>query len=290
MKRYLIFKSFVLTILCIAYTVSLRGTERASYKYQQKPKNIFSKPTEVKNTFSFHGFSGVQFQFENRIAKIVSPKFIARGKPWIWRARFWGHEPQTDIALLELGYHVVYCDVAELFGNQEAIGIWNRFYHFLRKKGFAKKAVLEGMSRGGVYIYNWAAENPHKVACIYADNPVLDLKSWPGGLGIGPGSKKEWELFKEDYQVKSEQDIADFNESPINKIKQIVKGNYPMLHVCGDADEVVPMQENTFPFVKLIKEAGGEIALILKPGGKHHPHSLKDPKPIVDFILKARKK
>ena len=280
MKKHRIFGIAILTFLSV-YGISAKAVEDNLQKHYV---NDFVK---VSDTTDFHGFPYSEFLFEGRQAKIVSPKFTAEGKPWVWRARFWGHEPQTDIALLELGYHVVYCDVTELFGNKDAVAIWNHFYHFLRKKGFAKKAVLEGMSRGGVYVYNWAAENPRKVACIYADNPVLDLKSWPGGLGAGPGSKKEWELFKKDYQIKNEQDITNFKGSPINKIRKIVKGHYPMLHVCGDADEVVPMQENTFPFIKLIKEAGGDIELILKPGGKHHPHSLKDPKPIVDFILKA---
>lgn len=32
--------------------------------------------------------------------------------------------------------------------------------------------------------------------------------------------------------------------------------------------------------------AGGEIELIRKRGIGHHPHSLKNPEPIVDFILK----
>ena len=35
-----------------------------------------------------------------------------------------------------------------------------------------------------------------------------------------------------------------------------------------------------------IKELGGEITVIHKEGVGHHPHSLKDPQPIVDFILK----
>lgn len=39
------------------------------------------------------------------------------------------------------------------------------------------------MSRGGVYAFNWAAVNPYKVAAVYVDNPVLDLKTWPAGLG-----------------------------------------------------------------------------------------------------------
>ena len=30
---------------------------------------------------------------------------------------------------------------------------------------------------------------------------------------------------------------------------------------------------------------GGKIEVIVKPGVDHHPHSLKDPKPIVDFLM-----
>lgn len=239
---------------------------------------------------AFYGYNCFQFKFAGRTAKIVSPKREAIGRPWIWRARFWGHEPQTDIALLERGYHVAYCDVAELFGNAEAIGIWNSFYASLQKLGFAKKAVLEGMSRGGVYVYNWAAVNPSKVACIYADNPVLDLKSWPGGKGKGPGSKKEWATFLKDYGYENEEQAAAFAGSPVDKISAIAKGGYPMLHVCGDQDEVVPMSENTLPFAEKIKLAGGNISIIHKPEGKHHPHSLSNPQAIVDFILKAAKK
>ncbi|SMC37729.1 GDSL-type esterase/lipase family protein [Pedobacter africanus] len=239
---------------------------------------------------SFYGYNCFQFKFKERNAKIAVPKREAAGKPWIWRARFWGHEPQTDIALLERGYHVVYCDVAELFGNSEAINLWNGFYNHLQKLGFAKKAVLEGMSRGGVYVYNWAAANPKKVTCIYADNPVLDLKSWPGGKGIGPGSKKEWATFLKDYSYQTDEQAAAFAGSPIDKIKEIVKGGYPMLHVCGDQDEVVPISENTSLFAEKIKQAGGNISIIHKPEGKHHPHSLPNPQPIVDFILRAAQK
>lgn len=238
---------------------------------------------------SFYGYRGIKFSFKGREARIVMPKHAAKGLPWIWRARFWGHEPQTDIALLERGYHVVYCDVAELFGNTQAINIWNDFYAYLRKMGFAKKVVLEGMSRGGVYVYNWAAANPAKVACVYADNPVLDLKSWPGGQGVGPGSKKEWQTFLTDFGYQNEEEAKSFAGSPIDKIKEIVSGNYPMLHVCGDLDEVVPMSENTLPFAERIKLAGGNIQIIHKPEGKHHPHSLANPMPIVEFILLHKK-
>ena len=241
---------------------------------------------EVSNG-DFHGFHQLDFDFMGRKAIVVLPDKVAEGNPWIWRARFWGHEPQTDLALLELGFHVVYCDVVELFGNEEAQSLWDEFYRMLVKAGLSKKAVMEGMSRGGVYIYRWAARYPERVAAIYADAPVLDLKSWPGGKGSGLGSPKDWEVFKEDFKLSSEEEAMAFKGNPLDLAGTIAKGGFPMLHVVGDADEVVPVIENTTLFEKKIKEAGGSIEVIHKPGVKHHPHSLEDPAPIVNFILKA---
>jgi alpha-beta hydrolase superfamily lysophospholipase len=60
-----------------------------------------------------------------------------------------------------------------------------------------------------------------------------------------------------------------------------------MLHVVGDDDDVVPIAENTTLFEQKVKALGGDITVIHKPGVKHHPHSLANPQPIVDFILKA---
>lgn len=249
--------------------------------------NILDKLPSEKKIGAFGGFKMAAFNFQGRACKVVMPKVAAMGKPWVWRARFWGHEPQFDLALLEKGFHVVYCDVIELYGNAQAVSLWDGYYQLLIKAGLSQKAVLEGMSRGGVYIYNWAARNPDKVACVYADNPVLDLKSWPGGMGKGPGSKGDWQKVLVNYGLDSEEKIKEFRGSPIDKIAEIVRGGYPMLHVCGDADEVVPMAENSIPFVKLIEDAGGDITVIHKPGHKHHPHSLPDPGPIVDFVLRA---
>ena len=237
--------------------------------------------------FNFSGFQGYDFTFQGHNARIVVPKRVAPGHPWIWRARFWGHEPQTDIALLERGFHVVYCDVAELFGNDEAISTWDAYYQLLTKAGLAPKSAMEGMSRGGVYIYRWAVKYPDRVAAMYADAPVLDLKSWPGGIGKGQRADKEWALFKQDFNLKTDDEAMAFKGNPIDMTDQIVKAGFPLLHVVGDADEAVPVAENTTPFEQKIKAAGGHIEVIHKPLIGHHPHSLPNPQPIVDFILKA---
>ncbi|MCD6347819.1 MAG: family 20 glycosylhydrolase [Bacteroidales bacterium] len=247
--------------------------------------DIISKLNLEAYSFDFHGYQGMNFNYRGMACRIVQPDSAAEGKPWIWRARFWGHEPQLDIALLERGYHVVWCDVGKLFGNQEAVDRFDRFYALMQKGGLAHKAVLEGMSRGGLIIYNWAVQNADKVACIYADAPVLDGTSWPGGFGTGKGSKPGWERFKMAYQINTRADSVRFAGDPIHQAVAIAKTRIPLIHVCGEADHVVPIAENTNPFEKIILANGGTIKVIRKPGVDHHPHSLKDPTVILDFIL-----
>jgi lysophospholipase L1-like esterase/pimeloyl-ACP methyl ester carboxylesterase len=252
--------------------------------------DFFPKIKAAYTVSSFYGYDCADFSFEGRASKVVKPRRPAKGLPWIWRARFWGHEPQTDIALLDRGFHVVYCDVAELFGNAQTVAIWNHFYAFAQQAGLANKVALEGLSRGGVYAYNWAAENPEKVACVYVDAPVLDLKSWPGGKGQGKGSPSDWEIFKKDFGLTTDEQAMAFKGNPMDKVADIVKGHYPLLHVVGDADDLVLVSENTAPFEQKVRENGGDIQVIHKPGIGHHPHSLPNPTPIVEFILKATTK
>lgn len=234
----------------------------------------------------FHGYDLYTFTHEEMQCKVVSPKEAAEGTPWIWRARFWGHEPQTDLALLAQGFHVAYVDVAGLFGNPEAVARWDAFYEYLTEThAFSPRPVLEGMSRGGLIIYNWAAANPTRVACIYADAPVCDFKSWPGGLGEGKGSPSDWRACQKAYGLSEEEAIA-YRKNPIDQLKPLADAGVPLLHVCGAADDVVPVSENTTIIESRYTAMGGDITVILKEGVGHHPHSLKDPAPIVAFILK----
>ena len=77
--------------------------------------------------------------------------------------------------------------------------------------------------------------------------------------------------------------------NPVDNLKVLVEAGVPILHLCSDADEVVPAEENTMLLEKRIKELGGSIEVIYRHGAKHHPHCLKDPQPIVDFVLKHSK-
>ena len=124
----------------------------------------------------YHGYDRFDFTLDGCAALVVTPKSAATGNPWIWRAEFFDHRPETDLALLEKGFHLAYIHVGNTFGCPSAMAHWQVFYKELTEKyGLSRKPVLEGLSRGGLYVYNWAAANPDKVGCILGDNPVCDF-------------------------------------------------------------------------------------------------------------------
>ena len=233
-------------------------------------------------TFNFHGFTGYEFQNgEGVTCRVVEPRVVAKGRPWLWRARFWDFEPQTDIDMLEHGYHVAYCDVAELFGSPRAVARWDAFYKQMAKAGFSRKMALEGMSRGGLIIYNWAAKNADKVACIYADAPVMDIKQWP----MISGSADEKQRMLEAYGFANDDEARAWQANPVNHARAISKGHFPILHLVGDSDDGVTYRNNTKIFEDQMRELGTPIQVYHKPATGHHPHSLACPQLIVDFIL-----
>jgi len=234
----------------------------------------------------WNGFERLDFTCGGRSCMLVLPKKPAPGNPWIWRTEFFGHEPQADIALLGKGFHAAYVNVQNLYGAPVALDAMDAFYACLAKQyRLAPKVVLEGFSRGGLFAFNWAARNPEKVACLYVDAPVCDFKSWPGGKGRGKGSRSDWERCKQVYGL-SEAEALAYRLNPVDNLAPLAKAKIAILSVCGEADTVVPIEENTRLVQRRYEQLGGEIEVIAKPHCDHHPHSLKDPAPIVDFILR----
>ena len=235
---------------------------------------------------TWQGWEKVSFQVDGRTAFLIVPKNPAEGNPWIWRTEFFGHQPQADLALLEHGFHVAYIDVQNLYGAPAAIAAMDLMYHHITEQyNLSKKVVLEGFSRGGLFSLNWAAENPGKVACIYNDAPVCDFKSWPGGKGRGNGSAGDWERCKKVYGFATDEEALAYAKNPVDNLKPLADARIPLLHVCGAADEVVPIDENSLLVQQRYQELGGSFTLISKPHCGHHPHSLEDPTRIVNFVL-----
>jgi len=233
------------------------------------------------------GFTRYDFEVNGKPLLVVVPRRAAEGRPWAWHGEFFGHKPAPDIALLERGFHIVYTRVPDQLGSPTAVAHWNACYAELTSKyAFHKKVALVGLSRGGLYCYNWAIANPDKVACLYGDAPVCDFKSWPGGKGKGKGSPRDWKLVLETYGFESDAEALAYDQNPVDQLAPLAKAQVPLLHVYGDADDVVPWDENTGVIAERYRKLGGSITLIAKPGVGHHPHGLDDPSPIVDFIVR----
>jgi pimeloyl-ACP methyl ester carboxylesterase len=123
---------------------------------------------------------------------------------------------------------------------------WEAWYAFLTEKhGFSKKPAFGGMSRGGIDAYIWATTHPDKVSCIYGDN------------------------------------VAIMPES-LAKITELAKRDIPLLNVCGTEDFLY--EKNTRAIENIYLQLGGRITVMVKEGTGHHPHSLRNPLPIADWV------
>lgn len=230
---------------------------------------------------SWNGYDRYDFRFRGREAVVVCPRQAASGKPWIWRPAFFGAFPSVDKALLAKGFHVAYYDLTHLYGSPGGVEAGTAFYRYMKDYyGLSPKVTLEGFSRGGLWVFNWAAKNTDKVACIYVDAPVCNVFSWPGrkNQALWNGLLKEWNL--------TDEQMNEFRGNPLDQLTPLVKAGIPVIGVCGDSDKVVPYSENMEVVRNKYIRLGGQVEMILKPGGDHHPHSLEDPQPIVDFILR----
>jgi pimeloyl-ACP methyl ester carboxylesterase len=230
----------------------------------------------------WQGYERLDFVVAGQPAILIRPKNPASDRPWVWRAEWFGdrHAPQVSLALLERGWHLAYINASDRYGSPEAIAIFDAFYRHLRKEAeLAEKVVLEGFSRGGLYAFNFAASYPERVAAIYLDAPALDLRSWPGY------KKSRWAEVAACYGL-TEAAMETAQVSPLDRIEPVLRAGIPIIGVSGDADKIVPYEENLAVLAKRYRAGGGLIEVIIKPGGGHLPHSLEDPTPIVDFILK----
>ncbi len=235
----------------------------------------------------FHGFRQLDFRLPKLGAacKLVVPAAAAYDRPWIWRARFFGHQPALDLALLDRGFHVFYCDVAGLFGAPPAMARYDEAYALLRDFGLHSQPVLEGMSRGGLPVLNWASAHPGSVAAVYVDNPVCDFRSWPGGQH-GKRSDQDWKRCLEVYGL-DEASAQSYDRMPLDRVSHLAKLGVPLFAVAGRADKVVPPMENILPLVARYEDLGAPVHLWSKPGQGHHPHGLHPVAPLLRAILRA---
>ncbi|HEY8750170.1 MAG TPA: alpha/beta hydrolase [Tepidisphaeraceae bacterium] len=124
---------------------------------------------------------------------------------------------------------------------------WDAWYDYLTEKhGLSKKPAFIGMSKGGVNEYDWSTANPDKVSCIYADNPAIHAETF-ANLG------------------------------------ELAGRDVPLLNVCGTEDFL--LQRHSLAIEQSYLALGGRITMVIKEGTAHHPHSIKNPKLVADWIV-----
>lgn len=220
----------------------------------------------------------INFKLNGRRSLVVRPDNPLPGNPTVWRTEFFGAFDSVDRAMLARGWHLCYHSASNMYGCPESLTMLREFYNFAEQTfGLAKKPVLFGFSRGGLYAVNYAHQFPDSVGGLYLDAPVLDIKSWPCRFADSHESKEclRW------YGLTRET-LADFRDIPLNRAEEMAK--FPVAIVAGAADTLVPWPDNGEIFAGRLEQLGAKLLVIVKPDCDHHPHSLTDPTPVVRFI------
>ena len=162
---------------------------------------------------------------------------------------------------LAAGIAVAGVDVGESYGNPQGRAHFTAFYRELvERRGFSRKPCLLARSRGGLMLYNWAAEHPDSVGCIAGIYPVCNLRSWPG-LNKACGA----------YGLSAEQlDKQLAQHNPIDRLAPLAKAGVPIFHIHGDTDDVVPLPDNSALLASRYRELGGSMRLRIPPGQGHN--------------------
>jgi sialidase-1 len=237
------------------------------------------------------GFLRYDFEFKGRACRLVCPDKPAQDNPWIWNARFPDWHTDIDSILLTRGFYVTNINTDEFNGSPAGVAIWDEYFRYLTTTyKLDNQVALEGISRGGLYVYNFAKKYPWRISCIYAEAPVCDIKSWPGGFGQGKGSRDDWQLVMKSYNFNDEAEAKAFKDNPIDNLDQLAAEKVPVLHMIGLNDKIVPPDENTFLLIERYVKLGGIATIVPCNRGKQelegHHFDIETPALAADFIIK----
>jgi sialidase-1 len=238
---------------------------------------------------SWKGFARYDFKFMGRACRIVCPDKPAEGNPWVWNARFPDWHTDIDSILLSEGFYITNINTDEFNGSPEAVEIWDAYFRYLTDSvKLENRVALEGISRGGLYVYNFAKKYPYRISCIYAEAPVCDFKSWPGGFGKGPGSPEDWKLILKAYGFRDDAEAKSYKDNPIENLEKLAADKVPLLHMIGLRDSIVPPDENSFVLINRYIRLGGPATIVPCTRGrqdlKGHHFDIETPRLVADFI------
>ncbi len=235
-------------------------------------------------TSKWNGFKRLDFKFRERDCILICPQHACEGNKWLYKTEYFDAFPEMEIEMLKKGYHVAHMKNKTRMCPESDTDMRPQFCEFLAKEfGLNSKCALVGMSCGGMQAVYFAAAYPQYVAAIYLDAPVMNYLSWPFALGIGQDDSSAEFISNMGLTL---QQMINFRNHPIDQKEKLLKSGVPIMLVSGDSDKTVPFCENGQLLYDYFKQNGGNIELIIKEGGDHHPHGLPDNTPIIEFIQK----
>jgi len=214
---------------------------------------------------------------------------ILPGCPWIWYApTIMGSYPSSEEnfwmfrQLLDAGLPICGVDVGESYGNSDGRKIYTEFYKkIVADYVFSPRPRLLPQSRGGLMLYLWAAENPDCVECIAGIFPVCDINSYP--------LSHPWGLPEVcDAYGMTESELRAYIQyhNPVDRMEPLAQRKIPVLHVHGDQDRSVPLENNSDALARRYCDLGGTMKVIVIKGKGHEvcPEFFQS-QPLVDFLL-----
>lgn len=229
-----------------------------------------------------------RFTLDNAAAFIIQPGEDAAPphgpQPWVLYApTLTGHYPNEKdegwmfARFLRRGIAVAGIDVGESYGSPAGRTVYSMLHrHLTTERGFDRKAVLLARSRGGLMLYNWAAEHPDKVRCIAGIYPVCNLRSYPGlDKACGAYGMTAAEL---------EENLASHN--PVDRLTGLADARVPVFHIHGDTDTVVPLETNSGLLAARYRELGGPVELRVATNQGHNMwNGFFECQDLVDFVV-----
>ncbi|MBQ4354630.1 MAG: prolyl oligopeptidase family serine peptidase [Clostridia bacterium] len=241
----------------------------------------------MEYTYSeWNGFRRADFRFEDRDALMIFPHGEQNGK-WMMKMEYFGAFPALEIELLSRGWCLAYVRNKNRWGTDEDSDLKARFADFAAEEfGLENRFVPVGMSCGGFCAVNFAARHPDKVSVLYLDAPVMNILSFPLGVGRDYGTPERMKVWQEvvDAYGLDISSALTWRENPMDKLGILAEHKIPAALIYGDSDPVVPYHENGIVLEKFYPENGLPFFIRGKEGCAHHPHGLEDSMPLADFI------
>jgi sialidase-1 len=218
----------------------------------------------------WHGYTKRSFPFMDKPCFVVEPRIAAPGKPWVWRTSWPDYHPEVDWELLHNGCHVAHIDCVDMLGCDAALDRMDRFYAQVRATwGLAETYALEAVSCGGLHAYRYAARHPGRVACLYADTPVMDLKSWPLQW---PEHDGHLQGALKHYGFDSIDALKAYRGNPVDCLAPLAEARIPIRHVISLDDQVVPPGANTLEAQRRLQALGHDMEVITVARGTRSSH------------------